>query len=220
VTPFRAALPLFAKRPSYRAAPSRRLDRWLPRDSFRDSIAVRSTASPAQLMDAVARVRPSDMPLAMLLGGLRYLPARFGSAQARRHLSLDPQEPFLPALCAGRGSIILEQAGDELIIGTVGKLHQLRDQELVDLHTATEFIDFAAPGHEKLAMSLRAEQAAGHTWLVLEHRTRATTPEAARRFARYFRVIRPAGACVTRQLLRAAARIAERETRLEGGPRR
>lgn len=210
---------LLAEWPSYRPSPSRRLDEWLPRGSFHDSIAVRSTASPAQLMQALARVRPSDMPLAMLFGRLRYLPGRSGSPRARRQASLDAGEPFLASLCAGRGSVVLEQTSDEIIIGTIGKLHQLRDQELIDLRSAREFLDFAAADHEKLAMSLRAERAGEHTWLILEHRTRATTAEAARRFALYFRVIRPAGAFVTRHLLRAAARIAERDSRLGGGLR-
>jgi hypothetical protein len=209
---------LLAQWPSFRPHPSCRLDAWLaPGSSFSDQIAVRSTASPEELLHALARVRPCDMPLAMLLGTLRYLPARFGSARARHQATLDAQQPFLDALCAGRGTIVLERSSDELIVGTIGKLHQIRDQELVGLRTALDFVQFDAPGHEKLAMSLRAERAGGHTWLILEHRTRATTPDAARQFARYFSVIRPAGAFVSRQLLKAAVRIAEHERRSARG---
>lgn len=211
------AVCLLAEWPSFRPHPSRRLDAWLARGSFSDQIAVRSTASPERLLHALARVRPCDMPLAMLLGTLRYLPARFGSARARHQAALDAQQPFLEALCAGRGTIVLERNSDELIVGTIGKLHHVRDQELVDLHTALDFVQFDAPGYDKLAMSLRAERAGGDTWLILEHRTRATTLDAARQFARYFRVIRPTGALVSRQLLKAAVRIAEQERRVERG---
>jgi hypothetical protein len=207
---------LLAEWPSFRPSPSLRLDEWMPRECFSDSIAVRSNASPARLLRAVDRVRPRDMPAAMLLGGLRYLPSRFSLARARRQVSLDLDAPFLDALCSGRGSVVLERSRDEVVIGTIGKLHQLGDQQLIDLRTPMEFASFDAPGHEKLAISVRAERAGGHTWLILEHRTRATTLEAERQFARYFRIIRPAGAFVSRQLLRAAVRIAEREGQVGG----
>ena len=49
-------------------------------------------------------------------------------------------------------------------------------------------------------------------WLVLEHATRALSPAAGREFARYWRVIKPMGAFVTWQLLRAVRR--------QGGARR
>jgi hypothetical protein len=50
----------------------------------------------------------------------------------------------------------------------------------------------------------------GEHWLVLEHATRAMSPDADRKFARYWRVIKPAGAFVTWQLLRAVRRRAQR----------
>jgi hypothetical protein len=40
---------------------------------------------------------------------------------------------------------------------------------------------------------------------------RALSPAAARKFRRYWVVIRPMGAFVTRQLLKAVSRLAERD---------
>jgi hypothetical protein len=198
--------------------PSPLLENWVPAESsipgkcFRDSIVVRSSASATALLGAVERVRGSDMPLAMLLGGLRYLPARFGAGRARRAGADSEQEqPFVQQLYTGLGSVLLARTPSELIIGTIGKLHQIRDQEIVAVPDGSAFLSFAEPNHEKLAMSLRVGEDNRGAWVVLEHRTRATDAAAERRFARYWRVIRPAGAFVTRQLLNAAARLAESE---------
>ena len=68
-------------------------------------------------------------------------------------------------------------------------------------------------------MSFRTLPAPGGTLVCLEHRTRATDAKAARRFARYWLAIRPGGAFVSRQLLRAIARRAERtSTRSRSAP--
>ncbi|HXX31278.1 MAG TPA: hypothetical protein VEJ89_11220 [Myxococcaceae bacterium] len=188
---------------------SRQLDGWLPAAPFRDTIAVRSRASSARLMHALDTVTLREMPLARLLGTLRYLPGRLARRPSRQK-SVDPRVPFLPALVRDMGSVVLERTAGEVILGTVGKLHQIRDQSFVPLKEAGDFTSFDAPDHEKLAMSVQAIPVDEGTVLVLEHRTQPTDVEAQKRFRRYWRFIRPAGAFVTRQLLRAVARRAER----------
>lgn len=197
-------------------APSERLARWIWGKTFDDTIAVRSSAAPAELMQAFERVTLRDMPLARAAGTLRYLPAHLGAPRDRdaaRRARRDAQRPFLMVLTDGGGSLILERAADELIVGTIGKLHQLADQELVSIESPMHFLTFAQADHEKLAMSVRAIAEGDHSWLVLEHRTLPLDARARRRFRRYWRWIRPAGAFVTRQLLRATAREAERMAR-------
>lgn len=187
---------------------SHRIDAWLCGDAFTDIIAVRSSATPADLIRAFDHVTLAEMPLAHWLGRLRYLPSRFGSARARAQARSG--RAFLSTLTT-QGTIVLERAAEEIVVGTVGKLHQIRDQEIVSLDTPAAFMLFDAPDHERLCISLRAFSQDGETLLVLEHRTQATDEAARRKFARYWSVIRPAGAFVTRQLLRAVVRRAERE---------
>jgi len=106
--------------------------------------------------------------------------------------------------------VFLARAPDEVVLGTVGKLHQIRDQEFAEVATTADFAAFAQPNHERLAMSIRAVPGDHGTLLALEHRTQPTDADARRRFARYWLAIRPGGALVTRQLLKAVARRAER----------
>lgn len=188
--------------------PSPRLDRWLPDAPFRDVIVVRCAAPPDVVMRAAHEVTLRDMPLAALLGRLRYLPSsRAARERGRAH---DPDRSFLDQVARGPGSIVLHETANELVTGSVGRLHRIRDQEPVPLVSAEHFAAFRRPGYEKLAMSLRVARDGDRTLLSLEHRTQPTDADAHRRFARYWRVIRPGGAFVTRQLLEAIARRAER----------
>ena len=191
-------------------APSARLDAWLPDAPFRDTIVVESPAPAPRLMQALEEVTLRDMPLASLLGRIRYLPALFGSKEAVRRAHLELDRPFIAGVTSGKGQLFLGRAPDELVVGTVGKLHQIRDQEFAEVPTTADFASFAQPNHERLAMSIRAIPGDHGTLLALEHRTQPTDAAARRRFARYWLAIRPGGAFVTRQLLKAVARRAER----------
>ena len=193
-----------------RVAPSARLDAWLPDAPFRDTIVVQSPAPPPRLMQALEEVTLRDMPLASLLGSIRYLPALFGSKEAARRAHMELDRPFIAGVTSGKGQLFLGRAPDEIVVGTVGKLHQIRDQEFAEVATTADFASFAQPNHERLAMSIRAIPGEHGTLLALEHRTQPTDAAARRRFGRYWLAIRPGGAFVTRQLLKAVARRAER----------
>jgi len=189
--------------------PSARLGAFVPNASFRDTVIMRSGASSTRLMKALFEVTLHDMPIAWLLGALRYLPSRLSSDPSPHEI--DPNRSFLNQLTSGKGTLVLERTADEIILGVVGKLHQIRDQEMVVLQTPAQFIEFNTPDHEKLAISLRVVPEGQATCLVLEHRTEPTDTDAWYRFRRYWRAIRPTGAFVSRQFLRAAAQRAEEQ---------
>lgn len=192
----------------YRACPSELLDEFLPAYEYRDSVSLEIDAEPARIMRATRELRLRDMRLAWLLGELRYLPRRL----AGRAEPADPEQPFVALLRDGTGTIVLADRGDELAFGTVGRLHQLADQEPQPLTGARGFGAFEAPGFEKLVMSLRAVPlGAGRSRVTLEHRTHAIGPVARILFGLYWIVIKPTGAFVTWQMLRAIRDLATRE---------
>jgi hypothetical protein len=205
-----AAWWLWERRSRARVDPSGLLDALLPGAQFRDQVVVPIDAPADDIWRALTEVRLRDMPLAWALGELRYLPSRL----VRRSPAGPGDQPFMGIVRSDAGirSIVLADVPDhELVLGVIGRLHEPTDRAFVPLEDAAAFHAFDEPGYEKLALSLRvvpAPDGPGRL-LILEHRTLALDEEARRRFARYWLGIRPGGALVSGQLLRAVRRRAE-----------
>jgi len=177
---------------------------------FRDRIAVVVKAQPAAIFEALHEVTLREMTFAWLLGELRYLPSRL----AGRMPAGDSTRAFMKTVIEGGTLVLRNDAPRELITGSAAQLHRVH-QSPQRFATRKAFEAFDDPSHEKLFMSIRVAPTGrpGEHWLVLEHATRALSPLAERKFARYWRVIKPMGAFVTWQLLRAVRRRAERATK-------
>jgi pimeloyl-ACP methyl ester carboxylesterase len=174
---------------------------------FRDQIAVAVTASPEAIFRALRDIRLSDMKLAWLLGEIRYFPSRLGGHMP----AVDTKTPFFDLLIAGGTLILRDDAQHEVITGSASQLHRI-NQAPRRFASRAAFDAFDDPEHEKLFMSIRVTPTGrpGECSLVLEHATRALSSSAERKFARYWRLIKPLGAFVSWQLLRAVRRNAER----------
>jgi hypothetical protein len=173
---------------------------------FRDRIATVIKASPDAIFRALREVRLADMKLAWLLGEIRYVPSRL----AGRVPAADSAIPFFESVIASGTLILSDQSPREVITGSAAQLHRV-NQAPRRFSSRDAFDAFTDPTHEKLFMSIRVVPTGrtAESWLVLEHATLALSPDTERKFARYWRVIKPLGAFVTGQLLRAVRRRAE-----------
>lgn len=183
------------------------LDLVLPDYHYRGVVKMTVKATPEEILRAIEEVTLADMPLAYAIGTLRYLPGRLMGKQ--RPADDEMTRPFLEVAMPLR---LGEDPGREIVIGSVGKFHNLLDQQMVDLPDLFTFTRFNDAGYQKLAMNFRAvptPDGAGAN-LMSEHRTLALSSSSRRKFAVYWYLMVGWGSnFMLRQMLNAAKRLAE-----------
>jgi hypothetical protein len=189
------------------------LERYVPEGEFAGEVSVNIHAPAHIIIDALQKVTLDDMPLAKWLGSLRYLPAALAGRD--QHMEEKKSQPFLQVIQSEGGNIVLDEKPEsEIVIGAIGKFHNLLDQQIVPLASAQDFIHFDNPAYQKLGMSFRLtplHDGSGYR-LTLTHRTHALSQAARWKFALYWIGIKPGGNFVSWLLLRAVRSIAEKAT--------
>jgi hypothetical protein len=185
------------------------LDHVLPYYDYGGSARVVIHAPPATIFRSLRTVTLAEMPLAYVLGTIRYLPGRL-TGRARPQ----PAERTRPFLEIAGSLVLAEEPDRELVIGCIGKLHDLLDQQFVPLDSRVAFDAFDGPNFEKFVQSFRiagGDDAVGYT-LLAEHRTLALDPSARRKFSIYwYLLVGWSGNWLLKMLLGAVKRRAERE---------
>lgn len=190
-------------------AGSRLIDNVLPIYEFRGVVSTVIHATPEQIFRALAAVSLTDMPLANALIQARYLPGLLMG----KPVNLKAIEAPILQSAQGTGNIVLAKAPNrELVIGVIGKFHQILDQQPVTLQNPRQFSFFVNPAYQKLAMSWAiggGNDQDGYRF-IFESRTHALSAQSRRQFALYWWLMIKLGSdLMARMLVAAVKRRAE-----------
>jgi hypothetical protein len=178
-----------------------RLDEFMPVWQFRESHTIDVAAPPAQVFDAIKRVRADEILFFRTLTWIR----RGGRALPPGILNAGTRESLIDVALKGGFVRLAEDSSRELVIGTVVVAPAGTRGTL----TPEVFRRKLPPGFALAAMNfLVAPDGAGNSRVNTETRVFANSPGAARRFAPYWRLIYPGSAMIRRMWLRAIKRRA------------
>jgi hypothetical protein len=193
------------------------LDRLVPSFQAAERHATTIAASADQVWAALAQVTVGELGLFRLLMSLRVLPGRLlGRPRAR----FDADEPLLGWAVRFGFTILHEDTGRELVVGAIGQPWRLGGGRGIAVG-GDEFAAFDQAGYAKMAANFRLAPLAGGRAIQLSTETRVVCTDAAsaRRFARYWWLIRPASGAIRRSWLTAIKRRAERSAGGDANPR-
>jgi hypothetical protein len=183
------------------------LDEVMPHFEANEVHSVWVLAPPPVVYAAIKAVTPREIRLFAPLMAIRGLPS---SVRGRR-TPLDPSAALLDQF-VGHGFLVLDdRPASELVLGAIGRFWRLvGNGELRRVGTREEFVAFAEPGYAKAAVNFAVSTAGAGSRLVTETRVLCTDAVAARRFRRYWLVIRLGSGGIRRSWLAAIRRRAER----------
>jgi hypothetical protein len=186
------------------------LDRLVPTFHAVERHSAMIAASADQVWAALSQVTTGELRLFRLLMGVRVLPGRLVRSPRAR---FDADEPLLGWAVRFGFTVLGEDARRELVFGAIGQPWRLAGgRGMVAVVDGNDFAAFDRAGYAKMAANFRLDPIAGGSavQLTTETRVACTDPTSARRFARYWRLIRPASGAIRRSWLTAIKRRAER----------
>jgi hypothetical protein len=186
-----------------RPASGARIDEFVPEYDFHEVHSIRVHAPPDRIYTAIKTVTADEIRFFRTLTWIR------SPSLARRAESImapSRQTPIHEVATRTTFVLLADDPGRELVTGTVlgrpwtyGRRPQPRD-----------FTEWSRPGYCKAAMNfIIADEGGGWCRLSTETRVVATSEDARRRFALYWRLIYPGSALIRREWLKAVQRRAE-----------
>jgi hypothetical protein len=194
------------------------LDRLVPTFQAVERHSAMIAASADQVWAALSQVTTGELRLFRLLMGVRVLPGRVVRSPRAR---FDADEPLLGWAVRFGFTILGEDARRELVFGAIGQPWRLAGgRGMVAVVDGNDFAAFDRAGYAKMAANFRLAPLAGAraTRLSTETRVACTDATSARRFARYWWLIRPASGTIRRSWLAVIKRRAERHADGEANP--
>jgi hypothetical protein len=200
---------LWPARTSRVATPATRLDAAMPEWQFAELHTTRIRAGAAAVEAAIDAVTAGEIRGFRLLTWIRN-PRLPGNSQKPGILAPPRDRPIL-AVATGAGFAELCRVPGEIVVGTLVIAPDGRIPQRAPTPGVEGFAALASPGYAKAAMNFLWQEEEGG-WIRLSTATRvvATSPGARRRFAAYWRLIRPGSAFLRRTWLAAIRRRAER----------
>jgi hypothetical protein len=182
------------------------LDQHVQEWDFCEHHSIRIAATPAETLAAARAVTSREVPVMLVLMGLRTLPTALLRRSRRR-----VDAPVLVSF-ERMGFACLGQSESELAYGGVGRFWQPSGG--IRRGSADEFAGFAEPGYVKAGFNFLVEPD-GDDGCILSTETRvvATDAGARRRFRLYWTFVHPGSALIRRGWLRAIRSRAERAAR-------
>jgi hypothetical protein len=182
------------------------LERALPAYEFSELHETLVEAPPERVFAALKAVTPAELPLTRLLLEIRGLP----SLIVRRTRPVALHRTLLDSFADAGFLVLAEDRERELVLGAVGRFWRPIGNLPVPVRDPAGFTAFEEPDHAKAAVSFELAPAGDATRLITETHIQTTADPARRKFARYWRLIRPWSGLIRREMLRAVRRRATR----------
>jgi hypothetical protein len=192
----------------YRAAgAATQLDRFVPTWQFNEVHSIHVNAPAAQVFTAIQEVTADEIFLYRMLTWIR----RFGRPSPESILNAPGNKPVLLVATQTSFLELARTPAQEIVIGTL--VAAPPGAKRSDVPDAEAYRTLAEPGFAKAGMNFWIhDNGKGSCVVSTETRVFATSPDARRRFAIYWRIIYPGSAFLRRSWLRAIRQRAEAQS--------